>query len=54
MEGRRAVGLLLGVVAAHDRTLRLLPRQQHLTGQVPLLVLMVGYTAGGLALLFAG
>jgi hypothetical protein len=47
-------GHLLAVVSAHDRMLRLLPPQRHLTGQVPLLVLMVGYTAGGLALLFAG
>ncbi|ONI80649.1 hypothetical protein ALI22I_46165 [Saccharothrix sp. ALI-22-I] len=47
-------GHLLAVVSAHDRTLRLLPPQKQLTGQVPLLVLMVGYTSGGLALLFAG
>jgi hypothetical protein len=47
-------GHLIGVVAAHDGALRLLPPRQHLTGQTPLLLLMVGYTAGGLALLFAG
>ncbi|MBW4717061.1 hypothetical protein [Saccharothrix obliqua] len=47
-------GHLVAVVAAHDRSLRLLPPERHLTGQVPLLLLMVGYTAGGLALLFAG
>jgi hypothetical protein len=47
-------GHLVAVVSAHDRTLRLLPQQRQLTGQVPLLVLMVGYTSGGLALLFAG
>ncbi|MFD7659002.1 hypothetical protein ACFV4N_33915 [Actinosynnema sp. NPDC059797] len=52
--GAVLAGHLLGVVAAHDRALRLLPPQRHLTGQVPLLVLMVGYTSGGLALLFAG
>ncbi|GAB2976949.1 hypothetical protein [Saccharothrix stipae] len=52
--GAVLAGHLLAVVAAHDRTLRLLPPREHLTGQVPLLVLMVGYTAGGLALLFAG
>ncbi|QFZ17933.1 hypothetical protein [Saccharothrix syringae] len=51
--GAVLAGHLLGVVAAHDRALRLLPPQRHLTGQVPLLVLMVGYTSGGLALLFA-
>ncbi|GLZ28866.1 hypothetical protein Lesp02_10560 [Lentzea sp. NBRC 105346] len=47
-------GHVLAVIAAHDRTIALLPKQRHLTGQVPLLLLMVGYTAGGLALLFAG
>lgn len=51
--GAVLAGHLLGVVSAHDRTLRLLPPQKQLTGQVPLLVLMVAYTAGGLALLFA-
>jgi hypothetical protein len=48
------VGHLVGVVAAHDSALRLLPSRQQLTGQAPLLLLMVGFTAGGLALLFAG
>ncbi|MBB5959486.1 hypothetical protein FHS29_006107 [Saccharothrix tamanrassetensis] len=52
--GAVLAGHLLAVVSAHDRTLRLLPRQEQLTGQMPLLVLMVGYTSGGLALLFAG
>ncbi|CCH29760.1 hypothetical protein ABZ816_14530 [Actinosynnema sp. NPDC047251] len=52
--GAVLTGHLLAVVSAHDRALRLLPGRQHLTGQVPLLVLMVGYTSGGLALLFAG
>ncbi|MGM1063868.1 hypothetical protein [Saccharothrix sp. Mg75] len=52
--GAVLAGHLLAVVSAHDRALRLLPVQRHLTGQVPLLVLMVGYTSGGLALLFAG
>jgi hypothetical protein len=51
--GAVLAGHLLAVVAAHDRTLRLLPPQKQLTGQAPLLVLMVGYTSGGLALLFA-
>ncbi|MEU5696645.1 hypothetical protein [Actinosynnema sp. NPDC020468] len=52
--GAVLAGHLVAVVAAHDRALALLPRQRHLTGQVPLLVLMVCYTSGGLALLFAG
>ena len=52
--GAELAGHLLAVVSAHDRAMRLLPPSRHLTGQVPLLVLMVGYTSGGLALLFAG
>ncbi|CAL9562316.1 hypothetical protein SUDANB95_04622 [Actinosynnema sp. ALI-1.44] len=52
--GAVLAGHLVAVVSAHDRSLALLPAERHLTGQVPLLLLMVGYTAGGLALLFAG
>lgn len=47
------VGHVLGVVAAHDRAVALFPRRQALAGQVPLLVVMVGYTLAGLLLLFA-
>lgn len=47
------VGHLLGVVAAHDRAIRLLPPRHQLTGQLPLLAAMVGFTVGGLYLLFA-
>jgi hypothetical protein len=46
-------GHVLGVVLAHDRAVRLLPRRRAVVGQIPLLVLMVGYTVGGLTLLFA-
>ena len=46
-------GHVLGVVLAHDRAVGLLPRRRALVGQVPLLVLMVCYTVGGLSLLFA-
>jgi hypothetical protein len=46
-------GHVLGVVAAHDRALRLLPRRDQLTGQLPLLVVMVCYTLGGLYLLLS-
>lgn len=46
-------GHLLGVVLAHDRAARLLPRRRAVVGQVPLLALMVAYTVGGLTLLFA-
>jgi hypothetical protein len=45
-------GHILGVVAAHDRALKLLPRRHQLTGQLGLLMVMVFYTAGGLYLLF--
>lgn len=46
-------GHVLGVVAAHDRAMRLLPLRTAVLGQVPLLLLMVAYTVGGLVLLFA-
>lgn len=46
-------GHVLGVIAAHDRAVKLLPRRHQLTGQLPLLFAMVGFTAGGLYLLFA-
>jgi hypothetical protein len=45
-------GHVLGVVAAHDRAVRLLPRRHQLTGQLPLLFVMVFYTITGLYLLF--
>jgi hypothetical protein len=45
-------GHVLGVIAAHDRAVRLLPRRRALTGQLPMLLLMVGYTFAGLWLLF--
>lgn len=45
-------GHVVGVVAAHDRALALLPRKHHVTGQLGLLVVMVAYTATGLYLLF--
>jgi hypothetical protein len=46
-------GHVLGVVLAHDRSVRLLPREHALRGQLPMLLLMLGYTIGGLWLLFA-
>ncbi|GGP78489.1 hypothetical protein [Streptosporangium pseudovulgare] len=46
-------GHVLGVVAAHDRSVRLFPPEKAVAGQIPLLVLMVCYTIGGLILLFA-
>jgi hypothetical protein len=47
------VGHVLGVIAAHDRAVRILPARHQLTGQLPLLFAMVAFTAGGLFLLFA-
>ncbi|MFT4262036.1 MAG: hypothetical protein QM572_01515 [Nocardioides sp.] len=47
------VGHVLGVIAAHDRSIALLPKAHQLTGQLPLLFAMVGFTAGGLYLLFS-
>jgi hypothetical protein len=47
------VGHVVGVIAAHDRAIQLLPKRHQLTGQLPLLVAMICFTAGGLYLLFA-
>lgn len=46
------IGHVLGVIAAHDRALAVLPRRHHVTGQLALLVAMVSYTFMGLYLLF--
>jgi len=46
-------GHVIGVVAAHDRAIHLLPKRHQLTGQLSLLVAMICFTAGGLYLLFA-
>lgn len=45
-------GHVLGVIAAHDRAIALLPRRHHVAGQLALLVAMVSYTFMGLYLLF--
>ncbi len=47
------LGHVVGVVAAHDRAMRILPKRHQLTGQLPLLFAMVAFTVGGLYLLFA-
>lgn len=44
-------GHVLGVIAAHDRAMRVLPPRHRLAGQLPLLLVMVGYTVCGLYLL---
>jgi hypothetical protein len=46
-------GHVLGIIAAHDRAVRLLPKRHALVGQLPMLVLMVCYTLTGLFLLFS-
>lgn len=45
-------GHVLGVIAAHDRSLTLLARRHLIMGQLALLFAMVGYTFMGLYLLF--
>ena len=47
------VGHVLAVISAHDRAMRLLPSRHAVAGQIPLLAVMVGYTVGGLLLLFS-
>lgn len=47
-------GHVVGVIAAHDRAIRLLPAKHHATGQIGMLVVMVTYTATGLYLLMGG
>ncbi|KUI32092.1 hypothetical protein AU195_23925 [Mycobacterium sp. IS-1496] len=47
-------GHMAGVVAAHDRALKLLPSTHQLTGQLAMMLVMVGYTFTGLYLLFGG
>jgi len=47
------LGHVVGVIAAHDRAMKILPPRHQLTGQLPLLFAMVAFTVGGLYLLFA-
>ncbi len=47
------VGHLVGIVAAHELAVRLLPTRAALRGQLPMLLVMVGYTCTGLVLLFS-
>ncbi|GAA5051282.1 hypothetical protein [Nocardia callitridis] len=46
------LGHIVGVALAHDRCLRLLPRAHRLSGQLALMLTMVGFTFTGLYLLF--
>lgn len=47
------IGHVVGVVAAHDRATAILSQRHRFTGQLPLVLTMVGFTAGGLLLLFS-
>ncbi|GAA4536928.1 hypothetical protein [Mycobacterium paraffinicum] len=47
-------GHIVAVIAAHDKALRLLPSGHQLTGQLTMMLVMVGYTFTGLYLLFGG
>ncbi len=47
-------GHVVGVIAAHDRVIKLLPARHHVTGQIGMLVVMVSYTTTGLYLLMGG
>ncbi|GAA2489544.1 hypothetical protein GCM10009858_29540 [Terrabacter carboxydivorans] len=47
------IGHLLGVLAAHERAITVLDRRAAVVGQVPLMVVMIIYTLGGLTILFA-
>jgi hypothetical protein len=47
-------GHVVAVIAAHDKALRLLPARNRLTGQLAMMLVMVGYTFTGLYLLFGG
>jgi len=46
-------GHVVGVIAAHERAIKLLPKKHQLTGQLPLLAAMICFTVGGLYLLFS-
>jgi hypothetical protein len=47
-------GHIAAVFAAHDRALRVLPKGHQVTGQLTMMLVMVGYTFTGLYLLFGG
>jgi hypothetical protein len=46
-------GHVLGIVCAHEKAVALLPPDRAVQGQLPLLLVMVGYTCAGLVLLFS-
>ena len=46
-------GHVLGIICAHEQAVRLLPPDRALLGQLPMLLVMIGYTCAGLVLLFS-
>lgn len=52
--GAIVLGHVLGVVVAHEKAIRIFPHRAAVIGQVPVMLLMIGYTVGGLSLLFSG
>jgi hypothetical protein len=46
-------GHVVGVIAAHERAIKVLPKRHQLTGQLPLLAAMIAFTVGGIYLLFS-
>ena len=46
-------GHVLGIIVAHELAVRHLPPAQALVGQLPMLLVMIGYTCAGLVLLFS-
>jgi hypothetical protein len=46
-------GHVLGIVCAHEKSVALLPPDRAIRGQLPLVLVMIGYTCAGLLLLFS-
>jgi hypothetical protein len=46
-------GHVFGIVCAHEKAVALLPPDRAIRGQLPLLLVMIGYTCAGLLLLFS-
>ena len=46
-------GHVLGIVCAHEKPVALLPPDRAIRGQLPLVLVMIGYTCAGLLLLFS-
>jgi hypothetical protein len=46
-------GHVFGIICAHEKSVALLPPDRAVRGQLPLLLVMIGYTCAGLLLLFS-